>query len=240
MVLKTLLDTWRSGVVMRHMYDELLQMVQATEWMFQKAGRVLLEGLEPDKVAEDLYATDRKVNKTERKVRKEIVEHLSIRPKGDVPACLVLMSVVKDAERIGDYCKNLYEVRDILGASFGDDESMRQFREIYDLILKTFRKTQRALRDSDEDLAREIMESEKKIAHDLEQRVRAVANSDMNARDAVCRALALRHMKRIHGHLFNIASSIVQPVHKIDYFDGKPFPPRDDDPETPAVDEGGH
>ena len=26
-----------------------------------------------------------------------------------MPACLVLISVVKDAERIGDYCKNLLE-----------------------------------------------------------------------------------------------------------------------------------
>jgi phosphate uptake regulator len=27
-----------------------------------------------------------------------------------VAACLALMSVAKDAERIGDYCKNVFEV----------------------------------------------------------------------------------------------------------------------------------
>ena len=220
-----LINAWRSGVVMRHMYDELLQMIQATEWMFQKTGRVLFEGLDPQKVVSDLYETDRKVNKTERTIRKEIVEHLSIRPKGDMPACLVLMSVVKDAERIGDYCKNLFEVRDILGGTFEDDELIRQVREIHGRILETFRNTQKALRDCDEVLARELMAGEKKIAHELEHEVRRVAESSVTPREAVCRALAIRHMKRIHCHLVNIASSVVQPVHEIDYLGKKPLPP---------------
>ena len=40
-------------------------------------------------------------------------------------------------------------------------------------------------------------------------------------------ALALRHMKRVHAHLCNIASSVVQPVHRLDYFDeGALYPPK--------------
>ena len=221
MFLKTLLHAWRSGVLMRHMYDELLEMIKATEWMFRKSGCVLFEDTDPKDVADDLYETDRKVNKTERTIRKEIVEHLVIRPKGDVPSCLVLMSVVKDAERIGDYCKNLYEVRDILGGPFDGDELTAQLKDVHGRILKIFQDTQKAIRESNETLAREIMAGGKDVSHELERKVREVAASTVATREAVCRALAIRHMKRIHGHLLNIASSIVQPVHRIDYLGKK-------------------
>ena len=218
MVIKALINAWRSGVQMRHMYDELMAMLQATESMFVTIGRVLFEGVDPKAVAQDIYDTDIRVNKTERKIRREIVEHLAIRPGGDVPACLVLMSVIKDAERIGDYCKNLFEIRDMLGGPVTGEEMARQSREAYDRVLQAFRETQKALREGDADLAAGIMRQEKQMAHALDEKVRAVAESDMPARRAVCQALSFRHMKRVHAHLCNIASSLVQPVHKIDYF----------------------
>jgi len=37
----------------------------------------------------------------------------------------------------------------------------------------------------------------------------------------VCLALAFRFLKRVNAHLGNIASSVVMPLHKIDYFDEK-------------------
>ena len=115
MVIRALINAWRSRGVMHHMYDELMEMLSATEWMFETIGRIFFENVPPEDVSNDLYARDIRVNKTERRIRRQIVEHLAIRPGGDVPACLVLMSLVKDVERIGDYCKNLYEVRAVLG-----------------------------------------------------------------------------------------------------------------------------
>lgn len=50
----------------------------------------------------------------ERAIRKQIVERMSLDKGATVPASLVLMSVVKDAERVGDYCKNLLEVDQML------------------------------------------------------------------------------------------------------------------------------
>ena len=51
-------------------------------------------------------------------------------PGVDVPACLVLMSVVKDAERIGDYCKN------VLDAAKSEAQPLKELRAIGRLSLR--------------------------------------------------------------------------------------------------------
>jgi phosphate uptake regulator len=209
------------------MYDELMEMLTATEWMFEAIGRIFFEGVNPEDMSDELYARDVRVNKTERKIRRQIVEHLAIRPGGDVPACLVLMSLVKDVERIGDYCKNLYEVRAILGRELPSDAPDVETRKMYARILDTFKMTKQALLDGDEDVAWEVTGDAKMVARELDDKVAAVAASDLPARQAVCRALTLRHMKRVHAHLCNVASSVVQPVHKLDYVDeGSIRPPK--------------
>ena len=228
MVIKALLDAWRSGQVMRHMHNELLQMIEATEWMFRAVGEVLFEGRDPSELDEELYDTDRMVNKSEMNIRKEIVEHLAIRPRGDVPACLVLMSLVKDAERVGDYCKNLFEIRGLLGSPFPDDAMVKRMRQVHARVLETFKGTQSSLREGDETTARKIMADEKDLGREFENMVRDVAESDQSARSAVCRALYVRHTKRIHAHLCNIASGVVQPVHRIDYRTKRTFPPQEE------------
>lgn len=225
MIIKALVNAWRSGKQMRHMYDEFMAMLKATEWMFGVTGQVLLEGRDPKEMELDLYETDRRVNKTERQIRKELVEHLAIRPQGDVPACLVLMSIVKDAERVGDYCKNLYEIRGILGSHFTDADVAQELKAYHEHVMATFRDTQQALAEGDDTLAHNIVGREKETASTLDAKVCAVAESDAPTRQAVCHALALRHMKRIHAHLCNIASSVARPVHKIDYPGKGPISP---------------
>ncbi len=216
-MIKALIDAWHSGRVMSRMYGELLDMLEAAQNMFRIVGEVIFDGRDPDEVREEIYQTDRVINRAERRIRKEIVEHLAIHPRGDMPAGLVLMSLLKDAERLGDYCKNLFEIRELAGAAFPMDELARRIRERHAEACALFNKVQSALKDANEDLAHAIMADEKHVAGMIEKSVREVAASDLTARDAVCRALCLRHLKRIHAHLTNITSAVVQPAHRIDF-----------------------
>ena len=45
--------------------------------------------------------------------------------------------------------------------------------------------------------------------------------SEGPARDAVVRALLCRYLKRITAHSINIITSLVMPVHRLDYYDEK-------------------
>ena len=58
----------------------------------------------------DIYAMDKKINEFERDVRRKVMTHLAIGGKDDIGSGLVLVSVVIDIERIGDYTKNIYDL----------------------------------------------------------------------------------------------------------------------------------
>ena len=94
-----------------------------------------------------------------------IMEHLAVHPGGDMPACLTLMSLVKDAERIGDYCKNLYEVRAVLGKGLSTELLDSDVKAVHARILETFAQTRKALGKGDASVAREVVRLTKKVAH---------------------------------------------------------------------------
>src|SRR5690625_4624904 len=56
----------------------------------------------------DIYKMDKQINSYEREVRRKVMTHLSISGPANLSAGLVLVSVVIDIERIGDYAKNIY------------------------------------------------------------------------------------------------------------------------------------
>lgn len=218
-MLKDLLDVWRDKSLMNKMYDEFSQMLRDGEWMFREVGDLLLRGEEGGDLQKSLFKKDITINKTERRIRTQIIEHLAIRPKTDISACLILMSVGKDAERIGDYCKNLYDVWRLYGGPLKKSGFTETLGEMQQSLLETFGKVAKAFNEVDEKLGLEVVENELKFGKRFNETVALLAKSDLPTKDAVCLTLACRHMKRISAHLGNIASAVVMPVHKIDYFD---------------------
>jgi hypothetical protein len=49
--------------------------------------------------------------------------------------------------------------------------------------------------------------------------VKAAFKSDGPASEAVARALYFRFLKRITAHVMNLMTSLVAPVHRLDYYD---------------------
>jgi phosphate uptake regulator len=48
-----------------------------------------------------------------------------------------------------------------------------------------------------------------------------LAGDNLSCRQAVSYTLAVRYLKRVSAHLKNLATSLVMPIHKLDYFDEK-------------------
>jgi len=220
-MLKDLLKAWREKSLLGKMYEEFTQMLADARWMFKESCEAIFQPEGVSGVRSSLFRRDITINKTERRIRKQIVEHLAIRPGADVTACLVLMSVVKDAERIGDYCKNIYDTRRIMGEALPKDEYYDRLYSVYEKVLATFNKVSTAFLGGDEVLGNEVVKEEVETGKVFDELIRDVANSQLPTKHAVCLVLSMRHMKRINAHLGNIASSVVMPLHKIDYFDEK-------------------
>ncbi|MBL7155710.1 MAG: hypothetical protein ISS90_01045 [Candidatus Omnitrophica bacterium] len=218
---KNLISFWKGKDFLTQVLGEFKEMLNDTKFMFASVCGTLLEGKRDLKVKDKIYEVDRKVNLLEREIRKRIVEHLSIQPTIDLPMSLVLMSVVKDAERIGDYCKNLFEIVELLDKPLKKDLFEKLFDDIDKRILEEFEKTQKAFMESDGKLAKEILLTERKVVKTCDEIVKKLAKSNFSTNEAVCLTLMARYFKRVAAHLANIGSSVILPISDLDFFDEK-------------------
>ena len=99
---KNLMSFWKGKDFLTEVLGDFRKMLEDTKYMFENVTEALIAGKTTPELRDKTYEVDKNVNRMEREIRKRIVEHLSIQPSVDVPVSLVLMSVVKDVERVGD------------------------------------------------------------------------------------------------------------------------------------------
>jgi len=218
---KNLLSFWKGKDFLAKVLEDFRIMLDDTESMFEAVCARLLGSAEEPELKEKIYEIDGKVNRLQKEIRRRIVEHLSLQPTVDVNACLILMSVVKDAERLGDYSKNLYEVTELSERPIARPVFSQYFDNLDNDIVALFEQTKDAFIEGNEDKARSAWQYERTIARGCDKVIEQLAKSNLPVNQAVCFTLVARHFKRIVAHLVNIATSVVLPLSDLDYFDEK-------------------
>jgi len=170
----------------------------------------------------NIHQTDRKINKYEREVRRNVLTHLTIAGTQNIVPGLVLVSIVIDVERIGDYTKNIAELAMKHPARLKAGPFEKELTEIEDIIRDNFPKVIQVLSKQDKELGRSIMQLENITAKKSDKIVSDIITQNnksesLSTQDAVVLALYARHLKRINGHLNNIATSIVNPFPRIGF-----------------------
>ena len=168
----------------------------------------------------NIIEKDLMINEYEKEVRKKVLIHLTISGTKDVNPGLVLVSIIIDIERIGDYTKNIVELavnhpRKLDGGIFEKDLVL-----VEEQLIGMFDQLMTALKDSDIELGRTIMNEASIITKKTDNWVFMLFKGQgipENSIDAICLALYIRYLKRICAHLRNIATSIVNPFHRIGY-----------------------
>jgi phosphate transport system protein len=218
---RNLLSFWKGKEFLAQVFEEFKDMLDDSEFMFRAVCGRLLDNIEEPDLKKKIYEIDKKVNRLQKDIRKRIVEHLSLQPTVNITACLLLMSVVKDAERLGDYAKNLYEVTELLEKPIDKKLFNEYFGDIDKDIMTLFEQTRAAFIEADEEKAGLAWDYEKRIAKDCDRIVEQIAKSNLSVNEAVCFTLIARHFKRLVAHLVNIATSVILPISDLDYFDEK-------------------
>ena len=208
-------DNWSNELV-----GMIGSMLEKAHGMFDYTSGVLIRGDEDTDPQARVYDEDQKINKLERKIRRRIISHLSLRgSRADVPSALIFMNAVKDGERLGDYVKNLHEVGEMMPADVNRQLYADKLGPISDEISVMFDNTRQAFEDSDEELAGKVIKEAKRSGREFEGLIREITVSGLDANNAVCMVLMLRFYKRLVAHMGNIASTVVMPVDLIDYYD---------------------
>lgn len=207
-------ETGSAGL--QQMRTEFGQMLDAGRHVFDTAANALLGGTDPEVIRQDLFKTDKRINRGERQIRRQIVVHASVHGAGDFPACLVLMSIVKDAERVGDYGKNLFDLA-VLAPRAPEGDHRTWLVELKDRISELMAACREAFDSREEQAATQVIVDAKAIEDLCDERIEPLIRGSDAGDMAPTYVLAYRYFKRVVSHIRNITSSVVQPVHKIDF-----------------------
>ena len=218
---KDILSLLKGSGLCQEAFEESLHMLETSHGMFTDAVAALhKEGA----LVDDIYERDRQLNKFERDVRRKILTHLSVSSKPDVNMGLVITAIVIDIERIGDYAKNISEMAVELEAPFDALELNVEVRHLERLVDSNFADLLLALEESDENRARGILERHKEVSGTVERHLKSLRRGAQLSGDsglAVTTALYLRYLKRMSAHLKNVATSVVNPYHRIGFREKK-------------------
>jgi phosphate transport system protein len=218
-ILGEILKAWRSHNVIKQLFESFGRMLALCYEEYTIALDVWAGRRSGDEVGEQLRAADKQVNQLQRDIRGKLVQHLTLNPGDSVPASLVFMSVIKDAERLGDYSENIAEVCRYITTTSEPAIYAVPLNELMEKCRVDFERTRRAFAADDAKLAADTILTTKEVRVRCDQLLDQLLQEtgSMPPRRAVAFALATRYVKRVSAHLKNICTAVVAPVEFLDY-----------------------
>jgi phosphate uptake regulator len=200
----------------------LVRMLEDGHDVFVTASDALFGGGKSKATKREVRSTDKEINELQADVRRSLMIHASVNP-GDMPLVLQYASIVKDAERVGDYAKNLYDlVR--YGANFADAPDEDELAGYRDNVATLILEAATVFEAMDTVRAQQLIDKADGFLSNYDDHVKALCKvaPETDAQVAVTRALYYRFLKRTTAHIMNVLTSLVQPLDRLDYYDEAP------------------
>ena len=217
---KQIFEIFKSDSLYEQALVECHEMLDIDLTMFKASVQSLRKSDSAD-IDIDIFAMDKKINEFERDVRRKIMTHLAVGSREDVGSGLVLVSVVIDIERIGDYTKNIYDLAVNHPKKLNGGSVENRLAEIEKTSFNLFKESTQAFKNQNIQKARGLMGYYKE---NISTQSDAITNdiisgkiSDLNTGSASAVGLYARYLKRIAAHSRNLISSIVNPFERIGY-----------------------
>lgn len=220
MIIKQLISFWKGNSTLKKIFNQFDEMLDISKNMFKKASENLFQ--QSDNIhaeAKKLVKLDRQLNSLQQNIRRDIVLHITVHGSKDILPCLILMSLVKDAERLGDYSKNIMEIAERF-TGFEKGKYFETLKVMQKDILQWFDDTKISFKNVDSKLALKTCTNAYKSEKECDQIAWEMLTA-AGKKDAVALALVFRFFKRIAAHLGNICTSVTMPLDKLDYFEKK-------------------
>ncbi|MEE9166113.1 MAG: PhoU domain-containing protein [Candidatus Neomarinimicrobiota bacterium] len=217
---KELITVWKSDNLLLQAWDESYEMLEISREMFWEAIRILRES-DDLKVNREIKKKDRIVNEYLQEVRRKVMTHCTVQGPRSLPSGMVLVSIVIDMERIGDYCKNILDLASAHPQRLSVSAYEEALADIEEEIKSRFDETISVLKNQDLEKARTMMDTFKVeisgICDQIDDDLVQGKVKDLSPGDAAAAALYVRYLKRISAHLNNIATSVVNPFDRIGF-----------------------
>jgi phosphate transport system protein len=213
------LAIFKKDTLIDRAYQRSFKMLDITQSMFVEA-KASLRQRDDSEVNLHVKETDKEVNSYEREVRRMVFNHLAVAGTVDLPSGFVLVSIIIDIERIGDYAKNMVELAlDHPGKLHGGDLE-GDISRIEVALVDNFMQTKICFEEGKGEAALELLKKYAWVNDLCDQIVEDIVkekDKNIGPGDAAALALYTRWLKRINSHLRNITTSVVNPFDRIGF-----------------------
>jgi phosphate uptake regulator len=218
---KDVINLWKADDLLSQSWDESYKMLNLSHEIFQQALIYLRNGENIDTL-KTLKMRDKEINEFQRDVRRKVLTHYAVeQDTSNMADGLILINMVVDIERIGDYCKNILDLAINHDQSIKSSEISEDLAMIEEEAKSRFEKTIQAIQAQDVEIAQSLMEGYKEqMTGKADEIVNGILKDELHfgseARTASI-ALYARYLKRIGAHLKNITTTLVNPFDAIGY-----------------------
>ena len=220
-VFKDLVTIWNSEDSLSQAWTSSNEMLHLSHEMFTDSVNALRSG-EKNKVIKSIKLRDEEINQYHRDIRKKVVTYYSVsKDVTNINSGLVLINMVVDIERVGDYTKNILDLAKYYPKKLRSEKISEDLRIIEQAVIERFQNTVKAVEEMDEIAAKELIKSYRSDLGKLSDNLVASSISgDLEiGEDHMASSMVLyaRYLKRIGAHLKNITSVVVNPFESIGY-----------------------
>ena len=220
-VFKNLVNIWKSEDSLSQAWSSSNEMLVISHDMLNDSINALRSG-EKNKVIKSIKQRDEIINQYHREIRKKVVTYYSVsKDILNIDSGLVLLNMVVDIERVGDYSKNILDLAKHHPKKLVSEKISDELRIIEKAVIERFKNTVIAIETMDEDIARKLIKSYRSDLGKISDNLVASSISGNfqigEEHKASSMVLYARYLKRIGAHLKNITSVVVNPFESIGY-----------------------
>lgn len=218
---KEIINIWKSDDLLVQAWDNSYEMLQLSREMFVQSVQMLRKHSK-EKTLIALKKRDKEINEFHRNIRRKVMTHLVLQKDAtDIPNGLVLINMVIDIERVGDYSKNILDLAISTPKTLKAEKVNEDLKMIEDEVLSRFDKTLEAIHSQDSDVAKELVATHRKmVAKTSDKLVDQILKGKITFESeskAASVALYARYLKRIGSHLTNITTTLINPFESVGY-----------------------
>jgi phosphate transport system protein len=212
-------EIFKKDTLMDRAYKRSFMMLDLTREMFLKA-KESLRFREDCEVDVNIKDKDQEINSYEREVRRNVFNHLVVGGTTKLPSALVLVSIIIDIERIGDYTKNIVELALAHPGKLKGGQFEKDLQRVEASVEDNFVKTRVCFESGDKKSALKLLEEYKWVNDVCDDSLNGLIredDKDIRPGDAVALGIYFRWLKRVNSHLRNITTSVVNPFDRIGF-----------------------
>ncbi len=217
---KTLIKLFKVENLLAQANDQVVEMLKEDLSLFRDSIKLLWT--EVGVSLEEIRERDRQINRYVQDVRKKVLTHLAFSGSSGLETALSLISIVRDIERIGDHTKDIGYLATDFPGKFRAGEFENGLKKFENLLIERIQTLIDIFETGDDirEKAGRLTRTHPEINSQYREMILSLITKEdvsLTPSQSAILALYMRYLRRVEGHIFNIASAEVNPFHRIGF-----------------------